>query len=394
MWIGAAAFERGAFLNGTSRRNNRRRSGLAEGIPKIAFLTLNRGVSDHVCSCRVDIVGESWNRRATSRPKNPLAVFLSRTPPSTIRSTPFITGLGEAGSGVGALLVAVIERRIGALRSVTSWFTPIDGSTVGRRKTQPLVVAGQRQERREAGRGVVQIADAVALVECVVDPIAVGLDAVAVERRRPRSVIGRRRNRGLPLVERSDAGFAADRDRRAAHAGLRTMLMTPPIALSPYSTAPLLPRVISMRSIESRGMVEISPPAMSMSFTLRPLIRIRVLEVANAPNPRRSTLVFAPFTPPYRLVSCTPGVCTIFLHGIGRRTRDILRSYDRGRCADDAVELPDSAHAGGERFAVGPGAGHGRWARASTMCEARRGVRSRSGRRRVWRGSGSRHRVD
>ena len=37
---------------------------------------------------------------------------------------------------------------------------------------------------------------------------------------------------------------------------LVTMLMTPPMALSPYSTAPLLPRVISIRSIESRGMVE------------------------------------------------------------------------------------------------------------------------------------------
>ena len=90
-----------------------------------------------------------------------------------------------------------------------------------------------------------------------------------------------------------------------------TMLMTPPIALSPYSTAPLLPRVISMRSIESRGMVEKSTPCMSMSLTLRPLISTRVLEVANAPKPRRSTLVFAPLTPPNRLVSCTPGVCAM-----------------------------------------------------------------------------------
>src|SRR6188768_516937 len=90
-----------------------------------------------------------------------------------------------------------------------------------------------------------------------------------------------------------------------------TMLMTPPTALSPYNTAPLLPLVISMRSIESRGMVEKSTPAMSTSLSLRPLISTRLLEVANAPKPRRSTLVFTPLTPPYRLVSCTPGVCAM-----------------------------------------------------------------------------------
>ena len=41
-------------------------------------------------------------------------MFLSRTPPSTMRSTPFNSGLGEAGGGAGALLVAVVERRGGA----------------------------------------------------------------------------------------------------------------------------------------------------------------------------------------------------------------------------------------------------------------------------------------
>ena len=50
---------------------------------------------------------------------------------------------------------------------------------------------------------------------------------------------------------------------------------------------------------------------MSTSLSLRPLIRTRVLEVAKAPKPRRSTLVFAPLTPPNRLVSCTPGVCAM-----------------------------------------------------------------------------------
>jgi len=69
------------------------------------------------------------------------------------------------------------------------------------------------------------------------------------------------------------------------------ILITPPTALSPYSTAPLLPLVISMRSIESRGMVEKSTPFMSTSLTLRPLMSSRELEVWNAPNPRKSTLV-------------------------------------------------------------------------------------------------------
>jgi len=44
-----------------------------------------------------------------------------------------------------------------------------------------LVVAGHRQEGLEVGRGVVEIADPVALVERVVFAIAVGLDGVAIE---------------------------------------------------------------------------------------------------------------------------------------------------------------------------------------------------------------------
>src|SRR6202158_3393717 len=66
-----------------------------------------------------------------------------------------------------------------------------------------------------------------------------------------------------------------------------------------------------MRSIESRGMVERSTPAISMSFSLRPLLSTRLLAVANAPNPRRSTVVPTPFTPPNNDVSCTPGVCAM-----------------------------------------------------------------------------------
>ena len=150
------------------------------------------------------------------------ACFLSRTPPSTISSTPFHQRLGEAGGGAGALLVAVVERRAGAAAVGDEFVEPdrgIDHPAAG--KAQLLVVAGDGQERVEARRGVVEVADAVALVERVVDAIAVGLDGVAVERCRPRPVIGRGRDDGHALIERADAGLAADRDRRAADAVLQ-----------------------------------------------------------------------------------------------------------------------------------------------------------------------------
>ena len=92
-------------------------------------------------------------------------------------------GFGEAGGGGGALLVAVVERRAGAPPVGGEFVEPdrgIDEAAAG--KSELLVVAGQGQERGQAGRGVIQIADAVALVERVVDAVAVGLDAVAVER--------------------------------------------------------------------------------------------------------------------------------------------------------------------------------------------------------------------
>ena len=57
------------------------------------------------------------------------ACFLSRTPPSTMSSAPFHQGLGEAGGGAGALLVAVVERRGGA-PAVRDQFVDADrGST-------------------------------------------------------------------------------------------------------------------------------------------------------------------------------------------------------------------------------------------------------------------------
>src|SRR5437763_11913038 len=58
-------------------------------------------------------------------------------------------------------------------------------------------------------------------------------------------------------------------------------------------------------------MVERSTPAISMSLSRRPLMSTRLLAVANAPNPRRSTVVPTPFTPPNSDVSWTPGVCAM-----------------------------------------------------------------------------------
>src|SRR6266478_8860031 len=58
-------------------------------------------------------------------------------------------------------------------------------------------------------------------------------------------------------------------------------------------------------------MVERSTPAISMSLSRRPLMSTRLLAVANAPNPRRSTVVPTPFTPPKSDVSWTPGVCAM-----------------------------------------------------------------------------------
>jgi len=59
-----------------------------------------------------------------------------------------------------------------------------------------------------------------------------------------------------------------------------------------------LPRVISMWSMLSRGMLLRSTPARSRSLMRRPLIRMSVLFDAVAPKPRMSTAVPAPFTPP------------------------------------------------------------------------------------------------
>src|SRR6266702_5938270 len=126
-------------------------------------------------------------------------------------------GLGEASGGVGALLVTVVERRAGAAAGGDEFVETDRGiDQAGTGEAELLIVAGKGQEGGEAGRGVVDVADPGALVEGVVGAVAVGLDAVAVERGRPRPEIGRSRDRRHALVEGADTCLAADRDRRAA----------------------------------------------------------------------------------------------------------------------------------------------------------------------------------
>src|SRR5258708_20988650 len=67
---------------------------------------------------------------------------------------------------------------------------------------------------------VVDAPDGVAMVEHVVDPISVGLDAVSIKRRRPWSRIQRGRDRTDLLVEGAGAAFEAHRNRRTRGAGL------------------------------------------------------------------------------------------------------------------------------------------------------------------------------
>src|SRR5262249_15520412 len=124
--------------------------------------------------------------------------------------------LGEPGGGALALLVAVVERRVGAFAVGDELVDPDRGvDRASARQAELLIVAGYREEGLQVGRGVVDAADAVALVERVVVAIAIRLDGVAVKRCRPWAVIGRGGDVGQTRVERADAGLAADRDRRA-----------------------------------------------------------------------------------------------------------------------------------------------------------------------------------
>src|SRR5207245_1437225 len=99
--------------------------------------------------------------------------------------------LGEASGGALALLVAIVERGVGTPAVGGEVIEPnrrIDEAPAG--EAELLIVAGYREEGFQVGRGVVEVADAVTLVERVVDAVAVGFESIAIERARPRPVIG------------------------------------------------------------------------------------------------------------------------------------------------------------------------------------------------------------
>ena len=85
------------------------------GIPKITCLMLKRGVIDQVCRDGVVVGGGKADVRRRKRydPKNPPCVSFLRTPPSTMRSTPFMIVLVNPAVALCTLLVAVVERRVG-----------------------------------------------------------------------------------------------------------------------------------------------------------------------------------------------------------------------------------------------------------------------------------------
>ena len=161
-----------------------------------------------------------WRRKRYRAEESALRVLLPHAAVDDQVDT-FDDRLGEARGGAGALLVAVVEGR-GSAPAIGDQFVDADRGVdnSATRQAELLVVAGHRQERLEVGRGVIEVADAVLLVEGVVLAIAVRFDGVAVERGRPRTVVRRGGNVGQTLVEGADAGLAANRHRRAADPAL------------------------------------------------------------------------------------------------------------------------------------------------------------------------------
>ncbi len=97
------------------------------------------------------------------------------------------------------------------------------------------------------------------------------------------------RNEPKALSTRADGGWPAP--------VFVMILITPPTAPSPYSTAPLLPREISMRSTLLSGIDEKSKPCRSKSLKRRPFTSTSTFDGALAPKPRKSTMSRAPLTP-------------------------------------------------------------------------------------------------
>ena len=117
----------------------------------------------------------------------------------------------------------------------------------------------------------------------------------------------------------------------------------------------------------------------------------RVFEVAKAPNPRRSTLVFTPLTPPNRLVSCTPGAWAMISCSVcaGECAISCAVMTVDGR-ADDAGKLPDGGSASALSVALRCDVGAG--PRRGIRVAGRRAVRRDAARARPfiigWFGAG------
>src|ERR1700712_5204248 len=104
---------------------------MLEGIPKTTFFTLSLGVNDQVCRCASTKEKKNGSKKGSvGSPKKPDCCFLSRYPPSMIRSAPFQRLLVKPAVMLASCLLAKSSGELVPLRSVAIWLSPIDGSTV------------------------------------------------------------------------------------------------------------------------------------------------------------------------------------------------------------------------------------------------------------------------
>src|SRR5262249_24617898 len=106
-----------------------------------------------------------WRRKRYRAEKSGLALLVSDAAIDD-QVDAFNDRFGEPGGGALALLVAVVERRVGALAVGDELVEPDRGvDRASARQAELLIVAGYREKGLQVGRGVVDAADAVALVE-------------------------------------------------------------------------------------------------------------------------------------------------------------------------------------------------------------------------------------
>ncbi len=139
-------------------------------------------------------------------------------------------------------------------------------------------------------------------------------------------------NEPMPPSMRAEAGLPPSAP------VLVTMLMTPPTALSPYRTAPLLPRVTSMRSMDCNGMVDRSTPARSISLIRRPFTRDqRIGGRERAEATQIDCGACAVYPAIKRLQLDASHRAQHVLHRLARRPLDVVRGNDTGRSSRDIV---------------------------------------------------------